>query len=188
MCNLFSKYKDHTKSREEYWKGDPRNARDLSLDFSQLHFDLKEEQIPSMNDYLNKHISGCMQDYIKRYTLHMPGFTISPHKLQQTYPGSGYHIWHSEYPPTLMDFNDSGDVEMMSRFAAYTIYLNDIEEGGETEFLNQSLRVSPKKGTLAIFPAYFTHLHRGNPPLNTVKYIITGWLHLVSPNQKPPNE
>ena len=56
------------------------------------------------------------------------------------------------------------------------MYLNDVEEGGETEFLYQSRRVKPKRGRLAIWPAQFTHMHRGNPPLSGDKYVITGWV------------
>jgi len=56
------------------------------------------------------------------------------------------------------------------------IYLNDVEEGGETEFLYYARRIKPTQGTLLIWPAYFTHAHRGNPPLSNTKYIITGWI------------
>ena len=40
----------------------------------------------------------------------------------------------------------------------------------------QHRRVQPKKGLLLIWPAYFTHKHRGNPPLKGEKYIATGWI------------
>ena len=56
------------------------------------------------------------------------------------------------------------------------LYLNDVKEGGETEFLYQHKRYQPKEGTLLIFPAGFTHTHRGNPPISNDKYIVTGWL------------
>lgn len=87
-------------------------------------------------------------------------------KLQKTKPGEGYHIWHCE----------NNGAYSFSRILVWTIYLNDIEEGGETEFLTQSLRIPPTTGTLCIFPAYFTHTHRGNPPLKGTKYIATGWI------------
>ena len=54
------------------------------------------------------------------------------------------------------------------------VYLNDVEEDGETEFLYQELKLKPKKGRVVIWPGSFTHLHRGNPPRST-KYIATGW-------------
>ena len=63
------------------------------------------------------------------------------------------------------------------------IYLNDVEEGGETEFLYQSIRVAPKAGTLLIWPAGFTHTHRGNPPLSGDKYIATGWVQYYTSDQ-----
>jgi len=56
------------------------------------------------------------------------------------------------------------------------LYLNDVEEGGETEFLYVKRRVSAKKGRFVLWPAGFTHTHRGNPPLSGEKYIMTGWV------------
>ena len=58
------------------------------------------------------------------------------------------------------------------------IYLNDVKEGGETEFLYQLKRIKPKKGTICIFPAGYTHVHRGNTPFSGEKYIMTGWLEV----------
>jgi len=86
-------------------------------------------------------------------------------KMQKTPIGGGYHIWHYE----------ASDRENCQRLLTWMLYLNDVEEGGETEFLYQHLRVKPKQGTLVIWPAAFTHTHRGNPPLSNEKYIITGW-------------
>jgi hypothetical protein len=88
------------------------------------------------------------------------------YKIQKTEVGQGYHMWHSE---------NSGK-EVASRILAWTLYLNDVEEGGETEFLYYPKRVKPKTGTLIIWPAGFTHTHRGNPPISNTKYIITGWI------------
>ena len=58
---------------------------------------------------------------------------------------------------------------------AWMVYLNDVEEGGETEFLYQSLRIKPKANMAVLWPGSFTHIHRGNPPLSGDKYILTGW-------------
>lgn len=87
-------------------------------------------------------------------------------KIQKTEPGQGYHVWHCE-----------ADVrESCNRILAWALYLNNIEEGGETEFIYQKLRVKAQTGTLVIWPAAFTHTHRGNPPLSETKYIVTGWV------------
>ena len=64
-----------------------------------------------------------------------------------------------------------------NRMFAYMTYLQAPESGGETEFLHQSLRITPEVGTTLIWPAYFTHMHRGNPPLKGTKIYLTGWFH-----------
>lgn len=86
-------------------------------------------------------------------------------KVQKTKIGGGYHVWHYE----------SGDRELSHRLLTWILYLNDVHEGGETEFLYQHMRIKPEQGTLVIWPAAFTHTHRGNPPLSNEKYIVTGW-------------
>jgi hypothetical protein len=91
-------------------------------------------------------------------------------KIQKTCPTQGYHLWHCEHNALFG----------RDRILAWTLYLNDVEEGGETEFLYQSLRVKPKTGTFTLFPAHFTHTHRGNPPLSGVKYIATGWIEFLN--------
>jgi len=87
-------------------------------------------------------------------------------KFQKTEIGSGYHVWHEEY---------SGHKDADVRVLTWILYLNDVDEGGETEFLYYPGRIKPKAGSLVLFPAYFTHVHRGNPPISNTKYIITGW-------------
>jgi hypothetical protein len=87
-------------------------------------------------------------------------------KVQKTEVGGGYHTWHYE----------SATRESSTRLLTWILYLNDVEEGGETEFLYYPKRIKPKTGTFILWPAGFTHTHRGNPPLSNTKYIITGWI------------
>jgi hypothetical protein len=82
----------------------------------------------------------------------------------------GYPHWHSEQFPQL------GHNEALHRVVLYMYYLNDVEEGGETEFYYQQRKVQPKKGTMVIAPAGFTHSHRGNMPISGDKYIATSWV------------
>ena len=90
-------------------------------------------------------------------------------KIQKTLPTEGYHVWHLEHSS---GFNNE------PRAFVYSVYLNDVEEGGETEFLHFSKRVKPKKGRIVIWPAAFPYVHRGNPPLSGEKYILTSWMML----------
>ncbi len=94
-------------------------------------------------------------------------FNYTSLKIQKTLPTQGYHVWHIEH-------NKGFDNE--PRAFVFSIYLNDVDEGGETEFLHFSKRVKPKKGRIVIWPAGFPYVHRGNPPLASEKYILTSWM------------
>lgn len=99
--------------------------------------------------------------------LYRPG-TVN---LQKYLQGSGgYHHWHSEIYP------QNASCETLHRVLLWMFYLNDVEEGGETEFLYQGRKVAPKKGRLVIAPAGFTHTHRGNVAKSCDKYIATSWI------------
>lgn len=82
----------------------------------------------------------------------------------------GYPYWHSEVYPQLQH-NDA-----LHRVLLFMYYLNDVDEGGETDFFYQNRSVKPKQGRMVIAPAYFTHTHRGQIPKSNDKYILTSWL------------
>ena len=131
---------------------------------SDCQLDLQVLQKP-INHHLMTGISFCLNDYLTLYPClkHLIFFSIC-NLMQKTVPKQGYHTWHHE---------QQGDNEN-KRCLVWMLYLNDVEEGGETEFLYQQKKIKPKRGTVVIFPAGFTHQHRGNPPMSN-KYIITGW-------------
>ena len=89
-------------------------------------------------------------------------------KLKKIPVGGGFHQWHYE----------NGGVVSSSREFVVQIYLNDDFEGGETEFLYLNQRVQAKTGRGIIFPAGYTHTHRGNPPIGNTKYLATTWAYL----------
>ena len=100
--------------------------------------------------------------YLKKLAAH----SILEVKIQKTKIGEGYHTWHCE----------NAEMKARNRILAFMVYLNDVTEGGETEFLYQKCRFKPEKNVMLVWPAQFTHVHRGNPPLSNDKYIITGWI------------
>ena len=55
-------------------------------------------------------------------------------------------------------------------------FLNDItEDGGETEWLYQKIKIKPEKGLTVIWPAEWPWTHRGVMCEKQAKYIATGW-------------
>jgi len=115
-------------------------------------------------------LSKTLEKYKKEYPVLIDGvgrYDINNDiKIQRTLPGEGYHVWHCE----------NSNLKDSRRMILVFMYLNDCEEGGETEFLYQHERVKPKTGRMVLAPASWTHFHRGNPPLKNAKYMINGWL------------
>ena len=52
------------------------------------------------------------------------------------------------------------------------------KKGGETEFFYQKEKIKPVEGKTILFPAFWTHTHKGNLT-KEIKYIITGWYTYV---------
>lgn len=147
-----------------------RNVNTQDDDFVTLdtscHMINFNKNIKLIADY-NQLTSECMNLYVSKWS------SVSNFNLQQAYmniqktsKSQGYHVWHYE----------DGPFGTNRRMFATMLYLNDVEDGGETEFLYQSLRVKPEKGKFVIWPAHWTHTHRGNPPLTGDKYIVTSWI------------
>ena len=159
-----------TKSRAEF-SGSPQLISDNNIYFPML--DMTDTQTMGSNftwlQEFNIKMWECYSIYTKKYgTLNsVQRHQLNPDvKIQKTKPSEGYHVWHCE----------NGNLSDASRLILVMLYLNDIEEGGETEFLYQSRRVQPKMGRLVFCPTSFTHTHRGNPPLKGNKYMLNGWL------------
>ena len=57
-------------------------------------------------------------------------------------------------------YPENADPSSSSPILAYTVYLNGVEEGGETEFLYQGVKIKPQPGKLLHpFFIFFFFLH-----------------------------
>tara|TARA_E500000318_G_C3527968_1_gene199229 strand:+ start:142 stop:753 length:612 start_codon:yes stop_codon:yes gene_type:complete len=140
---------------------------------SQYHGPLILNTIPYKDEYYSEKLKGCLIEAINIYGMQFPiikeihidrlGIYFNGFKVQRTKVGEGFHKWHYE------------DLERRNRFLVWSLFLNDVKEGGETEFLYKNTRVPAKQGSLCLFPSDWTHLHRGNPPISNEKWIMTGW-------------
>ena len=115
----------------------------------------------------NQYLTACTQHYIDKYDqLKTNKFISEDIKLQKTQPGGGYHVWHYE----------NAGFGHHARELVWIIYLNDLPEGeAETEFLYQRRRFRPTAGTVVVWPAAYTHVHKGKTVFTQDKYILTGW-------------
>ena len=158
--DAFETNKNFQVDRQDSQNQSSTRITDTAVDLNLVDKDLTYE-------FITHFYKNIYPLYSKKFDLKYLEFhSIKDVKIQKTLPTEGYHVWHCE----------NGSLDSAHRVAVYSVYLNDVEEGGETEFLYQSLRVSPKKGTVVIWPSGYYHTHRGNSPLSGVKYLATGWL------------
>lgn len=55
------------------------------------------------------------------------------------------------------------------------IYLNDVEDGGETYFNQFDLSITPKAGRVVLFPSTFPYSHEARLPRSGNKYVLVTW-------------
>lgn len=175
--HMISEFERITSSGAGINRKDSENASKHYKDDLQLFLDIKVHNFMPFRgmDSVEVFFEGLQvsfNEYLRKYSiLETQKVFASTIKMQRTSPGGGYHLWHYE----------NGSIETQSRVLTYILYLNDLEkedEGGETEFLYQRKRFRPEKNTLLLWPAGFTHTHKGNLVLaEKNKYIITGWFH-----------
>ena len=87
--------------------------------------------------------------------------------MVQKYEPNGFYNWHHDWCMN----------EGWSRIYTYIWYINTIkeEDGGWTEFIDGT-RIQPKVGSILLFPATWTYVHRGYTT-KVPKYIVTGWIY-----------
>ncbi|WP_313892951.1 2OG-Fe(II) oxygenase [Psychrobacillus sp.] len=91
-------------------------------------------------------------------------------------PGQEYKA-HYDY------FSSTSKAANNNRISTLVMYLNDVEEGGETFFPKLNLSVTPKKG-MAVYFEYFYNdqelneltLHGGAPVITGEKWVATQWM------------
>ena len=119
-----------------------------------------------------KYLGQCVAKYREFFPFLLDGvepWQICPMiKIQRYKPNEGYFTTHCEYSGA-----SNGTHE--KRMLVWMIYLNDVTDGGETEFPTQKIKFQPRAGDVLVWPAYWTHPHHGITSETQTKYIITGW-------------
>jgi hypothetical protein len=122
--------------------------------------------------YENQNIVNEYKNKFPMCDFYAPWGIVDDTNLQYYPPGGGYKIWHTERTNSLYPQN--------SRHLVFMTYLNDVNDGGETEFFHQKLKIKPQKGLTIIWPADWTHTHKGLISNTEEKYILTGWYNFIN--------
>ena len=120
------------------------------------------ELVPTLN-----YLWDCVIQYSREFDILYGNisFEIFPGINFQRYtpPSGGFKKWHFER-------NKSSPI-----FLVWMIYLNDIEKGGGTCFKYLNHTEKAEKGKCLLWPADYTHVHKGEIAPEEKKYILTGW-------------
>lgn len=141
--------------------------RDDNENFRELDEIIFEAINKSFNNYVD-HINGLSSKNVAE-KLHFLSGQINDegYMINKYVKNEGLYNWHTD--------NDIAKSNFETRKISCIIYLNDIEDGGETDF--GFMKIKPVCGKILFFPALWTFLHRGCMPLSDDKYIITTWFH-----------
>ena len=129
-----------------------------------------DQPIPELKNYLLQ-LKECLAEYKKIYIHcdqnHDRWSIIERINIQKYNPNQGFHAFHSERV----------GLDSMQRHLVFMTYLNDVTDGGETEWLYQNTKLKAEKGLTVIWSADWSLVHRGIASPTQTKYIITGWLN-----------
>ena len=145
---------------------------DYQIFFNAKNHDLDRFNGKSCTDIFFDGLQSCYEEYSSKYSVLKNTGNIrgTAMKMQRTGSGGGYHIWHAE----------QGGGPQANRVLVYMLYLNTLPEAanGETEFLYQQQRVKAEENLMLLWPASYTHAHRGNAVFGEQsKYVVTGWFY-----------
>ena len=138
-----------------------KDSTDISINFNKS----EESCIFNMHHHLCEEIKNYKEKYIFLDDL-------EKWKLDEVFnirrynPGQAFRKLHCEHGPG----------NCSTRILAWMFYLNSVNSGGETVFPYQNKKFRPNEGDLLIWPAFWTHPHKGNENQKEVKYISTGWV------------
>jgi len=121
-------------------------------------------------------LNQAVNDALQQITAQVPSLQIWPlwwtgYKIQYYKKNEGHFKWH-------FDAIGPGTWE---RQLAMVIYLNSVQDGGETCFHRQNLEVKPIAGDALMFPTFWTHAHCGQIPRSEDKYIISSFVSFDIP-------
>ena len=176
VCDELIDYFESNKAKQT--QGTLSKGRDLEAKNSiDLTVSPKELLLPG-NECFEKYFTAlfkCYADYTEQWPF-LKGFANELHigrfNIQRYEKGQHFQKVHTE----------RSSISNLHRLFAWMTYLNDVEpeDGGSTVFVHYGLTFQPRKGQTLIWPAEWTHAHKGNLLTNNSKYIITGWMHFAS--------
>tara|TARA_Y100000590_G_scaffold185594_1_gene211499 strand:+ start:2186 stop:2785 length:600 start_codon:yes stop_codon:yes gene_type:complete len=174
LCNGIIKFFEENKSLQKVgltalgYNPKLKQTTDITIQPS----DLKNPKYSLFVSYFNL-LKDCFVDYRSQYPFLEHSFFNRTHvgnfNVQKYNSGDHFSSLHSERT----------SIDAIHRLFAWMTYLNDVDDGGTTNFEYYDIKVKPKIGKTLIWPAEWTHAHTGSILKSGTKYIITGWIQFA---------
>ena len=153
----------------------PREKYDLGGYNSVTFFEKDLLELPQL-DALRRSIVELKNSYIEEYpevNKHVDPWGMEYVRIKWWKPGESYSSWHSEHSPLKKG--------TLTRVMAFLIYLSDND--AYTHFKRHD-SVKSELGCGIMFPAYFTHTHKGSICKKGLdRFIASGYFSFLIPNQ-----
>ena len=164
ICDdLIDYFHDNTEYKKDGAVLDGKINKDVK-DSIDVHFYNDSNDLRIKNFFSS--MKPCISEYVQKYRIAHAINTDLVNKIQYYKPKGGFKVVHYET-----------SYETSTRVVVYMLYLNDVTEGGGTQFPFQNVTTLAKKGNLILWPADFTHPHVGVVSDTQEKYISTGWFN-----------
>ena len=143
-----------------------------SIDITINPKDLEKSEYQIFKKYFEQ-LHKCYLDYLNQWPnleKMIKDLDIGQFNIQKYNQGGHFAGVHSERT----------SIKTVHRVFAWMTYLNDVNDGGSTNFAHFNIDIKPEIGKTMIWPAEWTHAHSGKIVNSEEKYIITGWMHFPS--------
>ena len=176
-CNDIIQFFKNNKNLQQ--QGVTSGGKNLNVksrtDISVNPNDLKNKKFAILKRYINE-LHKCYLDYQNQWPFlksMLKDIEIGRFNIGEYSAGDHFAAIHSERT----------SIPTLHRLFAWMTYLNDVDDGGQTNFDHYGIKIKPETGKTIIWPAEWTHAHNGEILKNGKKYIITGWMHFPSDDQ-----
>ena len=171
-CNfIINWFENNTDRHRSGWVGESLQVDTSVKDSTDISMEADASYCSEVNEIVLSSVGTAVELYKEKYyhldDLGSWGF-YSGYNLQRYYPGQGYPRTHCE---------QGGCGPDSPRMLVWTLYLNDVTDRGETFYPYQRQAVTARAGKVCLFPAAWTHMHRGIISPTQTKYIATGWFN-----------
>jgi hypothetical protein len=170
-------YYSFSTEASEYKKNIEKIEQNIPISTNKLNR-IKQTAITNLNCDIND-IMSKINSIMKEINSYINLSSNTGYCLRKIYGKTALHIDNiSEIFDSNVNFiyKNNHDEYRMIRNTSIIFSLNDDYEGGEFVFPYQQLTLKLKKGSVIIFPPYWTHPHETNMLINgTFRYTINTW-------------